>query len=180
MYKRTSRFLAVAAASLALSMGVAHAQTPASDAHAHGGHGPHHGGFMRHLQQLHDQLHLNADEEKLWQTALTTMKQDHEAAHANHQQFRQQFDTLRQQPILDLNALHDARQHLEQQDAQLREQTATAWLAFYNSLNDQQKTTVSTALKARFAKMEQRRERMRQHWQHRHPDHGGASAPAAQ
>ena len=54
---------------------------------------------------------------------------------------------------------------MKQQDAQLREQTAQAWLAFYNGLNDQQKTTVSTALKEHFAKMEQRHEKMHQHWQ---------------
>lgn len=178
MYNKTSRVLAIAAASLALVAGAAHAQMPPPD----GGPGPHgmhrmHGGdFMKGMKKLHDKLNLNADQEKQWQAALDTMKQTREQARKNHEQMRQQFDSMKNQPILDMNALHAARQKAEQQDAQLREQSAQAWLAFYNGLNDQQKTTVSTALKQRFAKMEQRREKMHERWeQHR----GAASAPAA-
>jgi len=179
MYKGTSRFLAVAATSLALSIGVAHAQTPAPQHGpvAGGWHHRGHGGFRKQLEQLHAKLNLNADQEKQWQAALTTMKQSREAARANHRQFKAQFDALKNQPILDLNAMHAARQHVEQQNAQLREQTAGAWLAFYNGLNDQQKTTVSNALKARFAKMEQRHEKMRERWQQHH--RGAASTPAS-
>lgn len=180
MYKKTSRILAIAATSLALAMGAAHAQTPPPDgpdgAGGPGMHHMHHGDFLQGFKKLHDKLNLNADQEKQWQAALNTMKQSHEQARKNHEQLKQQFDATKNQPILDLNALHAARQQAEQQDAQLREQTAQAWLAFYNGLNDQQKTTVSTALKEHFAKMEQRHEKMHQHWQqHR----GAASAPAA-
>jgi periplasmic protein CpxP/Spy len=174
MSKKTSRFLAVAAASLALSFGAAFAAQPQGasgpDMGHHGGPGWHHGGFMKELSQLHGQLKLNADQEKSWQAALDTMKQNHQAERADHEQMRQQFKQMQQQPILDLNAMHDAHQKIEQQDAQLREQTTGAWLNFYNSLNDQQKTTVSTALKQHFAKMEQRREKMRDHWKHQHGD----------
>jgi predicted nucleic acid-binding Zn-ribbon protein len=104
------------------------------------------------------------------------MKRDREAQRAIHDKMRQQFDTMKQQPILDLNALHTAHQQAEQQNAQLREETAQAWLAFYNGLNDQQKTTVSTELKTRFERMEAHREKMRDRWEHRR---GPASAPAA-
>ncbi|MGE8490424.1 MAG: hypothetical protein ACN6OQ_18895, partial [Paraburkholderia nemoris] len=78
--------------------------------------------------------------------------------------------------ILDLNAMAAAHQQVEQKDAQLRQQTSDTWLKFYNGLNDQQKTTVSTALKQRFAKMESRHEKMHERWEHRK---GAASAPAA-
>ncbi|HEF4755721.1 TPA: hypothetical protein SAP12_003922, partial [Burkholderia multivorans] len=63
----------------------------------------------------------------------------------------------------------------------LREQTSAAWLAFYNGLNDQQKATVSTALKQQFARMEQRHEQMKARWQqHREAAKAAkaASAPA--
>jgi periplasmic protein CpxP/Spy len=178
MYKKTSRILAIAAASLALTMGAAHAQTPPAGGQGGPGmHRMHGGGFMMGLKKLHDKLNLNADQEKQWQAALDTMKQTREQARKNHEQMKQQFDAMKNQPILDMNALHAARQQAEQQNAQLREQNAQAWLAFYNGLNDQQKTTVSTALKERFAKMEQRHEKMRQRWeQHR----GAASAAKAQ
>jgi len=187
MSTKTSRLLAVAAASLALSLGSAFAAQPqagaAPDAMSqHGGHGWHHGGFMKELNQLHGQLKLSADQEKAWQAAVDTMKQGHQAEHADHEQMRQQFRQMQQQPILDLNAMHAAHQQIEQKDQQLREQTAQAWLNFYNGLNDQQKTTVSTALKQHFAQMEQRHEKMHQRWeQHRGAKAGApASAPAAQ
>ncbi|RQH08471.1 periplasmic heavy metal sensor [Paraburkholderia dinghuensis] len=181
MYKKTSRFLAIAAAALALTAGAAHAQTPpAGGMGGPGGPGMHHmhgGDFMMGFKKLHDKLNLNADQEKQWQAALNTMKQNHEQSRKNFEQLKQQFDSMKNQPILDMNALHTARQQVEQQNAQLREQNAQAWLAFYNGLNDQQKTTVSTALKEHFAKMEQRGEKMRQRWeQHR----GAASAAQAQ
>ncbi|CAD6508267.1 hypothetical protein LMG27952_00166 [Paraburkholderia hiiakae] len=182
MYKTTSRLLAIAAASLALTMGAtaANAQTPPPP----GGpgmmhHGPGmHGDFMLGFKKLHDKLNLNAAQEKQWQAALDTMKQNHQAMRKNHEQMKQQFDSMKNQPILDLNAMHTAHEQVEQQNQQLREQTTQAWLAFYNGLNDQQKTTVSTAIKERFAKMEQRHEQMRQRWEQHHK--GGASAPAAQ
>jgi periplasmic protein CpxP/Spy len=181
MYKTTTRLLAIAATSLALTFGAtaANAQTPpppGGPGMMHGG--GRHGDFMMGFKKLHDKLNLNAAQEKQWQAALDTMKQNHEAMRKNHEQLKQQFDSMKNQPILDLNALHTTHQQIEQQDAQLREQTAQAWLTFYNGLNDQQKTTVSSALKERFAKMQQRREKMREHWeQHRK---GAASAPAAQ
>ncbi|MCG5075734.1 periplasmic heavy metal sensor [Paraburkholderia tagetis] len=198
MYKTTSRLLAIAAASLALSFGAtaanaqANAQTPppASAGMMHGGPGMHgghgmHGDFMMGFKKLHDKLNLNAAQEKQWQAALDTMKQNHEAMRKNHEQIKQQFDSMKNQPILDMNALHTAHQKIEQQDAQLHEQTAQAWLTFYNGLNDQQKTTVSSALKERFAKMEQRREKIHERWEQHQKDHNGAgtgaaSAPAAQ
>jgi Spy/CpxP family protein refolding chaperone len=181
MHKKTSRILAIAAASLALTVGAAHAQTPPAAGGPgspagpgmHQMHGMHGGGFMMGLTKLHDKLNLNAAQEKQWQTALDTMKKTHEQARKNHEQMKQQFESMKNQPILDMNALHAARQQAEQQNAQLREQSAQAWLAFYNGLNDQQKTTVSTALKERFAKMEQRREKMRERWEQRR---GAASA----
>ncbi|SDC71337.1 periplasmic heavy metal sensor [Paraburkholderia lycopersici] len=191
MYKTTSRLLAIAAASLALTVGAAaaNAQTPppGGPGMMHGGPGMMHGGpgmhgdFMLGFKKLHDKLNLNAAQEKQWQAALDTMKQNGAAMRKNHEQLKQQFDAMKNQPILDLNAMHAAHQQIDQQNQQLREQTAQAWLAFYNGLNDQQKTTVSATLKDRFAKMEQRHEKMRERWeQHRGQHQGGASAPAAQ
>ncbi|MEM5423133.1 periplasmic heavy metal sensor [Paraburkholderia ferrariae] len=182
MYKTTSRLLAIAAASLALTLGAtaANAQTPPppdGPGMMHGAPGMH-GDFMLGFKKLHDKLNLNAAQEKQWQAALDTMKQNGQAMRKNHEQMKQQFDSMKNQPILDLNAMHTAHEQVEQQNQQLREQTTQAWLAFYNGLNDQQKTTVSTAIKERFAKMEQRHEQMRERWEQHHK--GGASAPAAQ
>jgi protein CpxP len=191
------RILAITAAALAMSIGVASAATPdtppASGPHATGGPWDHHRMEMRkemrmkkHMDELHAELFLNADQEKLWQSALGTMKQNHEAMKKNHRQMREQMKTMLQQPVLDLNAMHAARQQAEQQNMQLREQSSAAWLNFYNSLNPQQKTIVSVDLKRRFAHMHHRHGGGHGRWGHRgwHHDgradghHDGAGAPA--
>ncbi len=164
MYKKTSRAAIAAAAVLTLAFGAARAATP-SDAPPAAGQEMHHqmhdhdGGPFGAIRRLHDQLKLSAAQEQQWQSAVNTMKQNHEAMRKSHEALHQQMKAQQNQPILDLNALHAARQQAEQQNAQLREQSEAAWLAFYNGLNDQQKTMVSTALKQQFAKMEQRTRR---------------------
>ena len=195
---KQSRFLAITAAALALSIGgvnVAGAATPDAPPPGGpgtmggpggpGGPGDHHGHGMemrmkQQMDKLHGQLNLNAEQEKLWQTALETMKQNHAAMRESHKQMRAQMESMKQQPILDLNAMYAAHQKIEQQNAQLRDQTSAAWLNFYNALNDQQKTTVSTALKQRFASMEAHREKMHERWgQHRGMPGAPAGASAA-
>ncbi|WP_175837334.1 periplasmic heavy metal sensor [Burkholderia anthina] len=181
MYKKTSRVAIAAATVLALAFGTAHAAQP-NTMPPQGGPGMHHmhghdGGLFGVIMKLHDQLKLNASQEQQWQTAVNTMKQNHEAMRKSHEQMREQFKAQQNQPILDLSAMHAARQQAEQQNAQLREQSSAAWLTFYNGLNDQQKTTVSTALKQQFARMAQRHEKMKEHWQ-QHRAAKAASAPA--
>jgi protein CpxP len=174
IFRTSSRFLAVASAALAMTFGAAYAAgdgMPADNAHAQSEPGGSHGGgafMMRRLEALHAQLKLTPEQEQKWQSALATMKQNRQAMRANHQQMRQQLKAARQQSILDLDALHATHQQVEQQNRQLREQTVTAWLAFYDSLNDQQKTTVSAEIKKRFAKMEARHEKMHKQWEKRH------------
>jgi protein CpxP len=182
---KQSRILAITAAALAMSFGAvnfagaATPDAPPPGGPGMGGPGGHHMEMRmkKQLDQLHAQLKLNPDQEKLWQSALDTMKQNHQAMRQSHQQMHEQMKAMEQQPILDLNAMHAARQKIEQQNAQLREQTSAAWLNLYNSLNDQQKTIVSTALKQHFAKMEEHRMKMQQRWGQHHGAPGGASAP---
>jgi periplasmic protein CpxP/Spy len=185
------RILTAAAAAIALTFGTAYAASndappappPGGPAMMGGQGGP--GGhrmemrMQKQLDELHGQLKLNADQEKLWQTALTTMKQNHQAMRESHKQMRDQFKSMENQPILDLNAMHAAHQKIEAQNAQLREQTTTAWLNFYNALNDQQKTTVSTALKKHFAKMREHEHKMHEGWgKHRGGPDGAPGAAA--
>jgi Spy/CpxP family protein refolding chaperone len=184
------RILTAAAAAIALTFGTANAATsdaptapPPGGPAMMGGHGGHRMEMrmQKQLDELHGQLKLNADQEKLWQTALTTMKQNHQAMRESHKQMRDQFKSMESQPILDLNAMHAAHQKIEAQNAQLREQTTTAWLNFYNALNDQQKTTVSTALKKHFAKMHEHEHKMHERWGKRGGPDGtpGAAAGAS-
>jgi Spy/CpxP family protein refolding chaperone len=175
------RMLAAAVAALTLSLGAyaAGAAGPGPDAGPGAGmmapwH--HHGGMMqKQLADLHTRLKLNPQQEQLWQTAIDTMKRDHETARANRDKIHAQVKAMMQQPILDMNALHTAHMQEQQDNARLHEETATAWLAVYNALDDQQKTLVSDTFKQHFSKMESMRERMHDRWQKRH----GAASEAA-
>ncbi|WP_183085299.1 periplasmic heavy metal sensor [Trinickia fusca] len=176
--RTSSRWMAAATAALALTFGSAYAAAPGSPGAPAGPGGWHeHGGMMmmpmgKQLEQLHSQLKLTPAQEQQWQSALTLMKQNHEAERANHEKLHQRMETLSQQSVLDLNAMHAAHEDFEQQNHQLREQTTAAWLALYNGLDDQQKMTVSTSFKQHLAQMRARHEKMHQFWQ----QHGGAGA----
>lgn len=165
-FLRPSRYLAAAAAALAVTLGTAYAAGQGMP-HPAGPGGPF---MMKRLDALHAELKLSPEQEQKWQAALATMKRDHEAMRANHDRMRDQFKAAAQQPILDFDALHASHMQIEQQDAQLRDETAKAWLAVYDSLDDRQKTTVSTEFKQHLAKMERRHEKMRERWE----KHNGA------
>ncbi len=175
------RWLAATAAAVTLSLGAyaAGVEGPGPGPGGPGaGWGHHHGGFMmeKQLADLHARLKLTPEQDKLWQTALDTMKRDRAAARTDRDKMHAQLKTMMQQPIIDMNALHAAHTQAQQDGARLRDETATAWLAAYNALDDQQKTIVSDTFKQHFAKMESMRERMHERWQQRR---GGASeAPA--
>ncbi|MGN6652408.1 periplasmic heavy metal sensor [Trinickia sp.] len=168
--RRSLRWVAVTAAALTLGFGTAYAVEGASGpdgagAWHHGWRGHHHDEgmmLMMELGKLHNELKLTLTpaEEQLWQNALETMKQAHEAARADHEAARKQFEALSQQPVIDLNAMHDAHEKLQDQERQRHEQVAAAWLKVYNSLSEQQKKVVSDDIKQHFARMMHHREGM--------------------
>jgi hypothetical protein len=178
-----TRIVGVAAVAALAVSGVAFAQASApvdaSGAHARGWHHEHHHGGLEHeLMKLQPQLKLSAPQQTLWATAVATTKANREQARTLHQSEKTQMQSEMQVPILDLSAMHSQREQQMQQFHQLREQTDQAWLAVYNSLNDQQKTLVSQTIKADLAQMQARQAEFKQHWQQRHG--AAASAPAAQ
>jgi Spy/CpxP family protein refolding chaperone len=168
--------LATAAAALTLSLGVAYAA--GVDAPAPGAPWHHRDGRMmgKQLAELHTKLKLTPAQEQLWQTAMDTMKRDRSAERANHDKMREQFKAMQQQPILDLNALDSAHEQAMQENARLHQETAKAWLAVYNALDDQQKTMVSDLLKRHFARMESMHQRMHERWQQHRAASGTAPA----
>ncbi|CAM2142105.1 periplasmic protein CpxP/Spy [Pararobbsia alpina] len=168
-----------AVAALAVG-GVAVAQTSAplaaSGAHAGGWH-HHHGGFEHELMKLHAQLNLTSQQEALWQTAVATTKANRQQERTLHQQDKSQMQAQSQVPILDLSGMHAQREQQMQQFHQLHEQTVQAWLNVYSALNDQQKTLVSSTLKADWAQAQARHAAFKQRWEQQHQ---GAASSAAQ
>lgn len=141
MFSKASRLIAVSAIVMTLGIGTACAQSSPSISDASEQTQP------MNLKQLHDQLNLTPQQEIQWQGALDAMRESHASERMNADVMAQQTEAMLQKPILDLSALHAAHEKVLQQDAQLPEQSAKAWLTFYNGLNEQQKTIVSTALK---------------------------------
>ena len=102
------------------------------------------------MRALHDQLNLTPDQEVQWQSAMDAMRQSHAAERMNADQLQARTQTMLQQPILDLSALHALHEKTGQQDAPLAGQSANAWLTFYGGLTAQQKKTFSDAMRPQF------------------------------
>jgi periplasmic protein CpxP/Spy len=190
--KLTTALVSMTAA-LALSCGAAYAAgaaapMDASDAHGqqgdhhwgHGGGHHHHGGFEMQMEKLHGMLNLTPQQETLWKTAVDTTHADRAQARTQHEAQMGQMKSAMQLPILDLAAMHTAHEQQAEQDHQLREHTTQAWLNVYASLNDQQKTIVSTVMKVRWQEFAHRHDEMHKHmhmhmnWEKHQPN--GASA----
>ncbi|RFU47058.1 hypothetical protein D0B32_12895 [Paraburkholderia sp. DHOC27] len=141
MKSKTFRMFVATFAALAISIGVAQAApidaTPTSQ-------------FIPAMKQLAPQLNLTPTQQNLWQTALDTMQESHVSARMNEDQLQQQMQSADQQSIIDLRAVHAAHVKVEKEDDALREQSANAWITFYDSLNNQQKTSVSALLAPQF------------------------------
>ena len=203
MLTKTKSAIAVAAAAMVLSFG-AHAASntslaatdaasatgamhgmqpggPGMHRDGHGGprgpRGPGGPGFAHLMDHLHAELKLNPQQEKAWQDAQATSRQNFDTIRTQHEVSRKQFMDQAEKPILDLSALQAQHEQLEASDQQLRTSTERAFINFYDTLNDAQKTMVSNDIK--------------QHWKHmmhggpRHgrpggprPHHGDAPAPA--
>ena len=145
MLVKTTRIVVAAAAVLAVtigSIGSAQAGTLAAPAGTH---------FIEEMKTLQPQLNLSTTQQTAYDVAMDTMRQSHVTARMNEDQLQQQFQSAQQTPILDLRAIHAANLKVEQEDAQAREQSANAWITFYDGLNNSQKTSVSSLLKEQFA-----------------------------
>jgi periplasmic protein CpxP/Spy len=145
MLVKTTRILVAAAAVLAVtigSIGSAQAGTLAAPAGNQ---------FIEEMKTLQPQLNLSTTQQTAYDVAMDTMRQSHVTARMNEDQLQQQFQSAQQTPILDLRAIHAANLKVEKEDAQAREQSANAWINFYDGLNNSQKTSVSSLLKEQFA-----------------------------
>jgi periplasmic protein CpxP/Spy len=139
---KTTRMFVAAAAALAVTFGSAQAGTLAT---------PVGNQIIEQMKTLQPKLNLSATQQTAWEVAMDTMRQSHVTARMNEDKLQQQFQAAQQTQILDLRAIHAANLKVETEDAQAREQSANAWITFYDGLDNQQKTAVSALLKQQFA-----------------------------
>lgn len=132
--------------------------------------------MMRHgereflpMQEIHDKLHLSAEQEKTWQ-ALAQKTKDMRMSGRDQRneiksQARQELDKA--EPDL-ARIARLADQNMDEQTAR-RRQLRDEWLKLYTQLSPEQKLMVRDALKARMAKMEMFREKFKQRRDARNP-----------
>jgi periplasmic protein CpxP/Spy len=137
--------------------------------HGHRPDGPWHD-----LEKIHAQLNLSAAQEQQLQAVIAQAKAAREQERTAMKQSHEQMKALMQAPVLDLRALSTLREQTMSQAHQTHQQVEESWLKFYDSLNTDQKTLVSTTLKAHWQKMEERRQHRADHWKNKKPD-GAAS-----
>jgi uncharacterized membrane protein YhiD involved in acid resistance len=145
MLVKTTRILVAAAAALAVTIGAIGSAQAGTLAMPAGNQ------FIQEMKTLQPQLNLSTTQQTAYDVAMDTMRQSHVTARMNEDQLQQQFQSAQQTPILDLRAIHATNLKVEKEDAQAREQSANAWITFYDGLNNSQKTAVSSLLKQQFA-----------------------------
>jgi Spy/CpxP family protein refolding chaperone len=144
----------LAALLLALGFGIAaHAAPPTPDAppQDHGGAFAAHEG--KRLDELHQQLALDKNQEAQWQSARQTTERLHremmEAHRAAHDNLKAALDA----PNPDLRALTAQMDKMRDEQMQKHKQAREAWLKFYDSLNSAQKDKARHFLLAQISMM---------------------------
>jgi Spy/CpxP family protein refolding chaperone len=141
----------------ALAFG-AFAQTPsAPPAHF----GPHFAHPLAALMQVKDQLNLNTSQQQQWDAALAQSKSAHASARSNGEQVKNAMQTELAKADPDFAAVAAVADSVEQQNSVVRKQARTAWLALYGTFTPEQKAIAKDAIKARSARFDTMRERMK-------------------
>ena len=152
-----SRIAAVAAAALIGVAGIASAQPH----HGHGGPGG--GDLVMGIAALKGQLNLNTSQQAMWDNAVAAGKAARDNARASHQQLRNTVTTELAKAEPDLAAVAAASDAARDAAAASHRQVRAAWLNLYSTFTPDQKAVVKSAIQQRLTRMEQFREKMRQH-----------------
>jgi Spy/CpxP family protein refolding chaperone len=160
MTKRlVSRLAAITAAAIMAVTGVAAAQPY---------HGRGHGGgdFMMAIAGVKAQLNLNTSQQAMWDSAVAAGKSARDNARANRQKVHDALTAELAKAEPDLAAVAAAADVARDAGAAAHRQVRDAWLNLYGTFTPEQKGVVKNAMQQKLARMEQFRERIRQH-------HGG-------
>lgn len=115
------------------------------------------------LREIHDKLHLSAAQEKTWQQLADKTQALRISGREQRKEIKSQLDQElnRAQPDLArISALSDKT--MDEQTAK-RRALRDDWLKLYTQFSPEQKAVVKDAIKAKFARFESFREKIRQH-----------------
>jgi|KBSSwiStaDraftv2_1062776.scaffolds.fasta_scaffold00331_18 Spy/CpxP family protein refolding chaperone len=171
MNTRIARWSGVMAAAL-LAVGVqgALAQPGGGPGHGHG----HGGGFAieRVLASLKGQLSLNTSQQLMWDNAVAQTKAARATGRTNFESVRTALNAELAKPEPDFAAVAAAGDAAQASNQTLRKQVRDQWLQLYATFSPAQKGVVRDAVKARVARMEAFREKMKERMQSRSQGNG--------
>ena len=154
-------------AALTLSLGVvasSQAMPPGDAPHGRGMQG-HHAMFQgKGMARLHDELKLDAKQEASWKDNEKFTQEQRAAGRERFQKHHAEIKAMLDQPGADLRAVTKRMDDLRAEGMKQREAARERWLAFYDSLNAEQKEKARLFFKS---KME-RGGRMGHHGSERH------------
>ena len=169
MNPRTSHWTGIMAGALfALGSYAALAQ-PAGGGMGHGpGHGPGHGLAIESvLASVKDKLGLDTSQQLMWDNAVAQTKDARGSGRSEMQQVRAALDAELAKAEPDFAAVANVADASQANHQALRRQVRNEWLKLYATFSLAQKVVVRDAVKARLARMDSYRERMKEHWQSR-------------
>jgi len=171
MNTRIARWSGVmAAALLAVGAQGALAQPGGGPGHGHG----HGGGFaIEHiLGSLKGQLNLNTSQQLMWDNAVAQTKAARTTGRTNFESVRTVLNTELAKAEPDFAAVAAAGDAVQASNQTLRKQVRDQWLQLYATFSPTQKGVVRDAVKARVARMEAFRDKMKEKMQSRSQGNG--------
>ncbi|MCC7327341.1 MAG: periplasmic heavy metal sensor [Burkholderiales bacterium] len=165
MNSRKSSWIGITAAALLAFGSYAAFAQPGGGAMRHGhGQGIEIEGVLAHLK---DQLGLDTSQQVMWDNAVAQSKAARGNGRASREQLRATLGAELAKAEPDFAAVATAADATQANNQALRRQVRDEWLKLYATFSPAQKAVVRDAVKARLARMDSFRERMREHGQSR-------------
>lgn len=166
---RTASTIVTIAAALSFGViGGALAQPVGSGAGADRGDVP----ITRILQAAKARLNLNTSQQVLWDKVVADTKAAHQAGRANRQRVSAALQAELAKPEPNLAAVAAIGDEVQQQNRVQHVAVRTEWLNLYATLSPEQKAVVRDSITQRLTRMQQFREKMRDHFG---AHHGGSN-----
>jgi protein CpxP len=164
MKTRNARWTGVMAGALiALGSHAALAQPGGGMGHHGPGHGSGHGFAIEGvLASLKDQLGLNTSQQLMWDNAAAQTKAARGTGRAGMEQVHAALNAELAKAEPDFAAVANAADAARANNQALRKQVRDEWLKLYSTFSPAQKLVVRDAVKARVARMDSFREKMKQ------------------
>jgi len=161
--KNTRKLIASAITAAVLGLGVFSVNTSMAEPFGHGER------EFFPMRDIHDKLHLAADQEKTWQTLAQKSKDLRISGQDHRNEIKSQIKQELEKSEPDLARLAALTDRAMDEQTAKRRQLRDEWLKLYTQLSPEQKVAVRDAIKDRVAKAETFREKIKQRRERKTP-----------